>query len=434
MGSRKRVLRGAVIALTAALAGYVTWDRLEAYRLNREIEDIGARGEPVDLSSLEQTPSTPQELEAAQLYAEAARRTREVLERDGRLANIDVDAVVGRVNVGEIESTFRTDGPAMQLLDRAATLPFSGFGGAIDGPDWAASSGMQALNGLACLRSDLLAYRGDGDAAAAALLAAIRLHRTVPDMVAQSFLSRRQLGSLRILLRHSAPSAAALETLQKAVAELPDDDLIQHDVLLRRARFIEAQGDPASYLRLPAVAVLALHPFLVRTARVQLEQYPQVLLAARTPWPDKIGALAALAESPGNRDGRTSLRRTIVGPPPNIAALSASPVNAAMRLAGRRLMLATVAIERYRRAHGGQPPAALAAMVPTFLPAVPIDPFSGAPLVYTPSPADYLVYSLDTNRKDDGGDIYGLGSRNPMPLPRVRDLGIRVPLVPHAAQ
>jgi hypothetical protein len=64
--------------------------------------------------------------------------------------------------------------------------------------------------------------------------------------------------------------------------------------------------------------------------------------------------------------------------------------------------------------------------VPAFLPAVPVDPFSGEPLVYKPSAADYLLYSVDANRKDDGGQIYGIGSLNPMPLPRVRDYGIRV--------
>jgi hypothetical protein len=37
---------------------------------------------------------------------------------------------------------------------------------------------------------------------------------------------------------------------------------------------------------------------------------------------------------------------------------------------------------------------------------------------------------VDVNRTDDGGQIYGLGSLNPLPYPRLRDLGIRVPRTP----
>jgi hypothetical protein len=423
--------RGLLIAFVAGLAGYVTWDRLEVYRLDRAVKAIAARGEPIDLSSAEPVPSNAQEQEAAQLYAAAAARAREMIDRDARLTRVDVDAVVGRVDVADIEETFRKDAPALQLLDRATPLPFAGFGDGMDSPDWTEAARLQALAALACLRTDLLAYRGDGDAAAASLVAAVRVQRTLRDLFYVTQTGVRQLGSLRILLRHSSPSDAALQALQRAFAETPDEDLIERDLMLRRARFIESTGDVLGQPGLPWLLGFVFHPFLVRTERVQLEQYPDVLLAARTPWPDKIGALAALAESPANRVGRTSVRRILFGPPLNVAALTAAPVYAGLRLASRRLALATLAIERYRRAHGGQPPPDMSALVPAYLAAVPIDPFSGAPFVYRPSPEDYLLYSVDFNRKDDGGQLYGTGSLNPMPSPRLRDLGLRVPLAPH---
>src|SRR5215831_3168476 len=173
----RRVLRILLVAFVAALAGYVAWDRVEAYRLNRAIQAIAARGEPIDLSSVEQTPSTPQEQEAAQLLAAAGERARAMTEEDGRLARLDVDAVLGVVNVAEVDASFRKDAPALQLLDRATPLPFKGFGDAVEGAEWG-WIGVQALNTLACLRADLLAYHGDGDAAAASLAGAVRLQRT----------------------------------------------------------------------------------------------------------------------------------------------------------------------------------------------------------------------------------------------------------------
>jgi hypothetical protein len=84
------------------------------------------------------------------------------------------------------------------------------------------------------------------------------------------------------------------------------------------------------------------------------------------------------------------------------------------------------AIERYRRTHNGQPPAGLAALVPASCRSR--RSIRGRPFVYKASRVDYLLYSLAINRKDDGGEIYGIGSLNPMPAPRLRDFGIRVPL------
>src|SRR4030095_14070754 len=142
------------------MVGYMAWGRVEAYRLERDIKAIAARGEPIDLSSLDAPPPTPGHAaaarpdaaaltpaheEAARLYADAAARAREMAQQDARLTRMDVDAVVGRVEVGEIESTFRKDAPALQLLDRATTLPFAGFGDIDDGNDRINVAGLQAL-------------------------------------------------------------------------------------------------------------------------------------------------------------------------------------------------------------------------------------------------------------------------------------------------
>jgi hypothetical protein len=428
----KRILRAILIALAAGFAGYVAWDRVEAHRLSNDIAAIAARGEPTDLSSLDAAPETPQQQEAAQLYAEAAARAREISQQDSRVQRVDVDGVLGRLDVVELEGAYRKDAPPLQLLDRATPLPFTGFGDAAPGPDWVNTAGLQALNALSALRADLLAYRGDGDAAVHSLIAAIRIQRTLVDSFARSLLGARQLGSLRILLRHAAPSPASLEALQRAFAELPDEDGLDRELLLRRARLIEQLGDGGVPGEPPAPIGFLIHPFTMHRVRVQLEQFPEVIAAARQPWPDKLGSLAAIAErSPSNfRPGQSILRSLIALTPPNIAALSAGSARGGLNLATRRIGVTAMAIERYRRAHAGTPPPDLAALVPALLPAVPLDPFTGHPLVYKPGPDAYALYSTDVNRLDDGGMLYGIGSLNPMPLPRTRDFGIKVPLKP----
>jgi len=240
----------------------------------------------------------------------------------------------------------------------------------------------------------------------------------------------RQFGSLRILLRHSAPSPASLEALQRAFAALPDEDGLERDLMLRRARFIDQQSIGPGPSGMGGAAAFVFHPFLTRLARVQIEQYPDVIAAAREPWPDKFATLSTLAASSGAPRSDTSFLRGLLTGRGYVAAMSAAPVQAGLNLAIRRVAVATLAIERYRRAHGGAVPPSLQPLVPQFLPSVPIDPFSGKPIVYTPGTDRYLVYSVDVNRNDDGGQIYGTGSMNRMPLPKTRDFGIAVPLAP----
>jgi hypothetical protein len=71
--------------------------------------------------------------------------------------------------------------------------------------------------------------------------------------------------------------------------------------------------------------------------------------------------------------------------------------------ARRRAALAAVAVERYRLGHQGGLPENLAALVPEFLPQVPIDPFDGQPLRYHTLSKGYVIYSVGRDRHDDGG-------------------------------
>ena len=67
-----------------------------------------------------------------------------------------------------------------------------------------------------------------------------------------------------------------------------------------------------------------------------------------------------------------------------------------------RLASSAIAVERFRLANG-QLPESLKALTPRFLSTVPIDPFDGANLRYRRLPAGYLIYSVDRDRHDDGG-------------------------------
>ncbi len=67
-----------------------------------------------------------------------------------------------------------------------------------------------------------------------------------------------------------------------------------------------------------------------------------------------------------------------------------------------RLLIGELAVQQYRLEHGSAPEK-LADLVPGCLPAVPIDPYSGNPLIYRPTSSGYDLYSVGPDGVDDGG-------------------------------
>lgn len=69
------------------------------------------------------------------------------------------------------------------------------------------------------------------------------------------------------------------------------------------------------------------------------------------------------------------------------------------------MMLTTragLACKMYKK-KSGHYPESLDALVPEFLDKVPVDPFTGQPLIYRLQDGGVLIYSMGSNRKDDGG-------------------------------
>lgn len=67
-----------------------------------------------------------------------------------------------------------------------------------------------------------------------------------------------------------------------------------------------------------------------------------------------------------------------------------------------RLLMADLALHRFQL-ETGVLPGDLKDLVPKYLTTVPIDPFSGQPLVYRRQPSGPLIYSVGPDRQDDSG-------------------------------
>jgi len=68
----------------------------------------------------------------------------------------------------------------------------------------------------------------------------------------------------------------------------------------------------------------------------------------------------------------------------------------------RRLLIADLAIRRFQSKYG-RAPLDLEELTPEFMTSVPLDPFSGRPLVYAQSADGPIVYSVGHDGRDDGG-------------------------------
>jgi hypothetical protein len=71
-------------------------------------------------------------------------------------------------------------------------------------------------------------------------------------------------------------------------------------------------------------------------------------------------------------------------------------------LARVRLPVAAIALERYRAANA-KLPKALAELAPQYVPAIPEDPYDGAPLRYRGLTSSYILYSISQNLHDEAG-------------------------------
>jgi hypothetical protein len=67
-----------------------------------------------------------------------------------------------------------------------------------------------------------------------------------------------------------------------------------------------------------------------------------------------------------------------------------------------RLLIADLAIRAFHQERAVYPDR-LANLVPAELPTVPVDPFSGRPLVYRETKSGYVLYSVGPDGRDDGG-------------------------------
>jgi hypothetical protein len=150
---------------------------------------------------------------------------------------------------------------------------------------------------------------------------------------------------------------------------------------------------------------------------IYLQYLTESVEAAHTPGPEQAARMDARVKELDalvRKDHRAVLAGLLL---PGTAKLMLSVPR---KLAWLRSAIAALAAERYRRAHGDWP-GSLEALAPTYLPAVPADPWDGRPLRYKRLPDGVVIYSVGTDGADNGGHL-----DRKEPLAEGNDLGFRL--------
>jgi hypothetical protein len=261
---------------------------------------------------------------------------------------------------------------------------------------------------LLSLEAVLHAERRDPNGAAAAIEAALG--------VARSLDNEPVMGSQMVRMWGSVWAATALERALCQV-EFTDGQLarLRHafgsihasDGLLRAlagyrcmllVAFEKPQAlDEQSWGRLPPVPLLEAYDALGLSARegaIFLDYMDECIRTARLSAFQRLGAIQTVdAHYP---------RRGVVLLMSKIGPLSRHIQLDAKGAAWLDMAVTALGVQRHRLAQG-RPPETLDQLVPTYLEAVPEDPFDGKPLRYERLGRGFVVYSVGEDGRDDGG-------------------------------
>ncbi|MGC3959105.1 MAG: hypothetical protein QM813_14520 [Verrucomicrobiota bacterium] len=152
--------------------------------------------------------------------------------------------------------------------------------------------------------------------------------------------------------------------------------------------------------------ILGMLGVTVYDKRLMLEVIEQACTIRQLDYPEGLRRAVQLEQQTQQR---------LYGFPPKMISMIGMPlVQASMSRAAeleaqKRCLLTALSIEQARFG-AGQVPETLANLVPTVFNELPKDPFDGQPLRYQRRPKGFIVYSIGSNLRDDGGSRNRSGS------------------------
>jgi hypothetical protein len=237
------------------------------------------------------------------------------------------------------------------------------------------------------LYAALAAHEGEGEDAARALRASMRLVRSLE--AEPMYISQIVLTKMLETTHDSVARVLALTPLPREEAETLQR--ICRDVDLAKGIRAAVAGETLTY-----VDFLLNEPMPSQVEA--MNNLFAIVELLDTPYPERIERFAAIYPTWKSKKERLSVL-------PEISRLWRDVfIVEAGGIARLHTMRAALALDQYAQAHGAYPES-LDALVPGFLDAVPEDPQTGNPLIYRLEESGCLVYAFGFNGVDDGGAV-----------------------------
>lgn len=437
----KRIGVGVGLLLIALVALRLWWGWEANRRLQAEIDRIIAAGEPIYPEDFDPKEEIPDDQNAARLLIAATDAFNFSAEQTALLGKVCGTDFLLRKRLTEVRTLVEDNAEVLRLARRARALPTADWGVRIRTPAMVTSlagfTGQRQLNRLLDVAAGYYHAAGKDFEAVEVLRDALahadRLQQQ-PSLFAPlvarvcAGLAMQRIESILPTLRVADDEGEIVEGRQGAsraqiralLAELADERetragmsrammcarMFQVDILKQLS---QGKTSVSGILGLRAWAAFSFDDVMWRYPLFPAVTLDGVSLLRETTSLAKTADLRTFPEmQAGLQSGEeASGFRALVPPLGSMlpVSLDRSVVNYSMALTHRRLPAAALAIRLYEVDHGRRPEA-LADLVPEYLPAVPQDPFAepGRAIVYRPSAAHPIVYSVGENGVDDGGD------------------------------
>jgi hypothetical protein len=270
--------------------------------------------------------------------------------------------------------------------------------------------------------------RGHTDDATTAILAGFRLGRSLDDepLLISKLVQISSLGQafdgLQQSLTQRSFSEAELLRLQTALRDAESAVALRRAMLGERAILVAIyQSSDKELAEVIAMSgSSAARQFDLRSYRsagylqgdfaFALDAMSNLVALAAVPYPQALDGAAGMKLDAQTARGENLVVSFSLLPP--LAEVFKRGAEAVARI---RLARTVLAVERYRLKHSGALPTSLAEVSAELSGGIPEDPFDGQPLRYRQlSTSRYAVWSVGTDRKDDGGSIKRPDRKTPL--------------------
>ena len=427
----KKIRLIVICVLLVVVTGYFVLSLVMEYKFEREIEKIQEMGEPVTFDELwGDLPYSKRQENALQYYNAAFSL---LIWRTDHATPMEI---IIQQDKEELEKCLEENSLVFEMADQAAKISHCQFSremkkATLD--DTSSLSGARLLTKRLSLRTRYYMMQGRADEAIESLNSSLKMLRILESdlmligVTSKAACIRIVIDDIQFITERSEPNQAVLDIWEKELLQLEDLDYVREAAIAERVKVIQDMKhnnwyycpyDPDRYcLKYPegntvekfvdwlgncvddwnsydeSKKMQDWHKHMLQ-ARV-LRNWAKLIASLEGKWPGDYETLIDLCEQDHEfkKCGFTD-------------AIGVVKMHGRFLSAGRSARV-MCAIERYRL-DKGKLPGSLAELVPGYMEAIPLDPFTGKELIFKQDETGYTVYGVSENQKDDGATAKAL--------------------------